>query len=157
MNMELTFFDSNGDIFTQHQMLHILTWNNHALFAGQTLQLAGIKETFNFGIDTAHWLYLSQLVHRAGNGPGLINRQLANRREQGRQLRDCGTVSIDLTIALFKGQRSREVQGLFTSKMCFRERRHLSLAFSVQAATEFHTALNVENVTTPLIPRSSQT
>ena len=69
MNMESALRDFLNHVLAQHQVLHVLARNNHTLLAGQALQLAGVKEAFNFGIHAANRLHLPQLIHRAGNRP----------------------------------------------------------------------------------------
>jgi hypothetical protein len=68
-------------------MFHISGRNQDPLLAGQPLSLTNIKKSFNLLRRPANWLDVAPLVNLTSHGNTLFNRNAAQTREQGVQLR----------------------------------------------------------------------
>jgi hypothetical protein len=77
IDVELPLCYRLDDLIAQHQVVHIFGGNQHALGAGGP-SAANVVEALDLLIHAADRLDVSLLVHRAGHGEFLANRQTSD-------------------------------------------------------------------------------
>ena len=63
------------NLFTQHQVLDVVSRDDDAVTAIQSAALADLEEALDLFVDAANGLHLAELVDRSGHGQGLLQRQ----------------------------------------------------------------------------------
>ena len=85
-------------IGTQHQIPDIAVGDNHTLLTAQATGPADVEKPLDFLIHPADRLHLAMLIDRTGDRQRLVDREVADGRQQRAQFPQRGAVSLDLAI-----------------------------------------------------------
>ena len=99
---------------TQHRVADIAVRDNHTLLAAQATCPADVKKSLDLFIHPANRLNLAMLIDRSGERQRLVDRVVADGRQQCTQLAQSGAVPLHLAIRLLEDQAGRYRQGLMT-------------------------------------------
>lgn len=98
VDTELTTRHGLAHIGAQHQVTEIGVRHDYALPAGQAARIADIEEALDLFVHPTNRLDLTMLVDRAGDRQRLVDREVTDRRKQGAQLAQRGTVALHRSI-----------------------------------------------------------
>lgn len=68
VNMESTLCHGAYNVFVQHQMLHVVSRDQHTLAARQALPATEVEESLDLFIDAANRLHMAVLIDRSSDG-----------------------------------------------------------------------------------------
>jgi hypothetical protein len=106
--MEALLRCRGDDILAQHQVLDIARWDDDALPAVETGNPTYVEEPFDLLVDAADCLDAAELVDGAGNGEGLLDRNIGERRKQGEEFGGRGAVAVNSAIGLLEDETGVE-------------------------------------------------
>src|SRR5690606_29592463 len=134
------------DVLAQHQVLHVVLRDQHALLAGESPTLAGIEEALDLLVDASDDLHLPVLVHRAGDGERLLDREPRDRRQQRARLGDGSAVAFDAGVGLLEDEGRMDRQRRLLRVARAEIRRKDQHAFRMDRAAELDLALDVDDL-----------
>src|SRR3989442_2785868 len=112
IDMKAPLPDRVDDILSEHQVLGVARRDQHALVALQPLRLAHVEEALDLLVDPADRLDLALLVHGAGHGERLLDRQVREGGQDRVQFCARGAITLDTALALLEHESAGEAQGL---------------------------------------------
>ena len=152
IDAKFPLFHGFDDIAAQHQVSDVGAGNENALLSGQFFEPANVEKSLDLPIDSADRLDIPILIHRAGYGSTLVNRDAGKAGENGIELCRGGAVPIDPFVGLFETEAGREgegaILGVFGSQVAAQYEDSLVVSLSAQLGFSF-------NVDDPAAPQES--
>src|SRR5690606_36484194 len=108
--------------------------------------LAGIEEALDLLVDASDDLHLPVLVHRAGDGERLLDREPRDRRQQRARLGDGSAVAFDAGVGLLEDEGRMDRQRRLLRVARAEIRRKDQHAFRMDRAAELDLALDVDDL-----------
>ena len=105
-------------LIVEHEVVQIAPGNYHALGSRHPQDFARFKPAFDLFRLFPHRLYFSLLVDRARYSQALVNGNVGQAGEKGKEFGAAGAVTLDAADTLFEGYAGRQSQRTLWANRC---------------------------------------